>query len=272
MNDAKKWRTAMVAATFGMAASFSATAAENMFDGQWHYRVTPYVWAPDVHGSANYANPFTGQGRFSADIAPGSYLENLDFAAFVIGEARKGDWTLFADYMFVRFSGDKSATRNVTPPPVGAAIPIDIDGSFGLEANVLTLAGGYTAWREANGHLDVFGGARLLNVESHADVAATTPVVPVPLTKNVSSTTDKWDGVVGVKGRLQFPASEWFVPYYADVGWGSNNRTYQGTVGVGYHFAWGDVILAVRTLSYKSNDDRLDLRLTGPGLGVSFTF
>ena len=40
----------------------------------------------------------------------------------------------------------------------------------------------------------------------------------------------------------------------------------------GYHYSWGDLLLAYRNLYYSMNGDNLikDVRLTGPALGVSF--
>jgi hypothetical protein len=80
----------------------------------------------------------------------------------------------------------------------------------------------------------------------------------------------EWDGIVGVKGQLRFGDSHWFVPYYADIGTGSSNWTWQALLGLGYGFGWGDVTLSIRSLSYDFNDNDMDLRMTGPALGVSF--
>jgi hypothetical protein len=61
------------------------------------------------------------------------------------------------------------------------------------------------------------------------------------------------------------------MPYYADIGGSSSNWTWQGALGVGYRFGWGDTLLLVRSLSYNVND-KLDLRMTGPMLGATFRF
>jgi hypothetical protein len=84
---------------------------------------------------------------------------------------------------------------------------------------------------------------------------------------------NKWDAIAGVKGEVRFGESKWFMPYYADIGAGSSNSTWQAMLGVGYRFAWGDVVFVVRSLSYNFNDSsQLDLRMTGPALGASFKF
>ena len=71
---------------------------------------------------------------------------------------------------------------------------------------------------------------------------------------------------------MRFGDGKWFMPYYADIGTGSNQWTWQALLGVGYRFGWGELSLVVRSLSYYFDDDKLDLRMTGPALGATFNF
>ena len=67
-----------------------------------------------------------------------------------------------------------------------------------------------------------------------------------------------WD-----KGRVRLGEGRWYTPYYADVGPGSSNWTWQALLGVGYAFDWGDINLSIRSLSYDFNGKNdADLRLT----------
>ena len=77
---------------------------------------------------------------------------------------------------------------------------------------------------------------------------------------------------MGVKGQVRFGDGKWFMPYYADIGTGSNNWTWQAILGVGYRFGWGELTFVVRSLSYYFDNDKLDLRMTGPALGATFSF
>jgi hypothetical protein len=88
--------------------------------------------------------------------------------------------------------------------------------------------------------------------------------------RKVSLDQDLWDGIVGARGQILFPSSNWFIPYYADVGTGDCNLTWQAMLGLGYRFDWGHVTLAYRALGYDFNKDNTDLTLYGPGLGVGF--
>ena len=78
-----------------------------------------------------------------------------------------------------------------------------------------------------------------------------------------------------MKGRLRFGANrEWFVPYYADVGTGDSDVTWQAIGGIGYSFKWGQVIAAWRYLDYKFKESSAieKLNFNGPAIGVGFTW
>jgi len=262
----------LLLAVMSIAAAAPARAAEDMFDGKWHFSVTPYYWLPVINGTVTYNNPAGGGGSIAADVDPSSYLKSLDFAAMVTGEARKDNWLVFTDYMYIHFGGDESAVKSVTGPGGIVQVPVNIDGSATLLTNVWTLAGGYAVIHEAAGDLDVFAGSRLLNFDSTLSWNFAGPTGSLAKSGSVSETKNLWDGIVGVKGQVRFGQSKWFMPYYADIGAGSNNWTWQAELGAGYRFGWGDVVLNVRSLTYRSDDNQLDLRMTGPALGASFKF
>ena len=66
----------------------------------------------------------------------------------------------------------------------------------------------------------------------------------------------------------------WYFPYYADIGAGDSEITWQLYAGVGYAFKWGDIKLGYRHLHYDQGKDKLiqDMKFKGPLLGVSFRF
>src|SRR5262245_25105891 len=242
-----------------------ALASEDIFDGNWHFQAAPYVWAPDVNASGTLNSPDGGIRSLTADLGPGDYLENLDFAAFVRGEARKGRWSVSTDYSYFRFSGDKSGVKNVTLPP-GMKVPVSAEGSFELEAHVWSLVGGYTVWHGDQGFFDLVAGTRLLDAHSDIDYSFSVPVAPAPFEGEASSNHSKWNAIGGVKGMLRFGKSRWTMPYAADIGTGPDNWCYNVMAGIGPEFSWGQVVLGYRRLVYKFDDDRLDMTVGGPGL------
>ncbi len=76
-----------------------------------------------------------------------------------------------------------------------------------------------------------------------------------------------------MKGRLAFGSNrEWFIPYYADIGTGDSDLTWQAVAGLGYAFHWGDIIAGWRYLDYqfKSSSKIDNMSLSGPMVGVAF--
>ena len=134
-----------------------------------------------------------------------------------------------------------------------------------------TLAGGYAVLHKPEGSLDVFGGARLLNLSSTLNWNFSGPIGLLPRSGSVSQTQNIWAAIVGVKGQARLGESKWFMPYYADIGGASSTWTWQAALGVGYHLSWGDALFLVRSLSYNVSD-QLDVRMTGPMLGATFKF
>ena len=164
----------LVLGTLATIIAVPSRAAEDMFDGNWHFGITPYLWLPDINGTVNYS---VGRGgSISAKVDPGSYLENLDFAAMLNGEARKGNWSVFTDYIFMHMNSHDPAVKSVTDPVGNVQVPINLSGSSNVTSNIWTLAGGYTVWRGEPGHLDVFAGVRLLNFDSTLGWNFSTPV------------------------------------------------------------------------------------------------
>lgn len=190
------------------------------------------------------------------------------------GEARKGDWAVFTDLIYVDFSSQQATVRHVTGPLGRVEAPIDTGSEVGLRSTVWTLAASYTAVRHPTATLDVFGGFRYTGIDASLNWQFAGPRDRLDRAGGVSRDVDLWDGIVGVRGRVRLGDSAWFVPYYVDVGAGSATLTWQGLLGVGYGFTWGDVALSFRNLYYDMDDDELlqNVRLTGPALSATFRF
>jgi hypothetical protein len=141
-------------------------------------------------------------------------------------------------------------------------------------SNVWTLAGGYSVWHKPEGFLDLFGGVRLLNMDSSVSWSFSGPVGQLSSQGSASQTESIWAAIVGLKGQVRLGEGNWFMPYYADIGGATSSWTWQAALGAGYRFGWGDIELLVRSLSYKVSGqfDELDLRMTGPMLSATFRF
>jgi hypothetical protein len=66
------------------------------------------------------------------------------------------------------------------------------------------------------------------------------------------------------------------VNYYADVGTGESDLTWQAVLGVAYQFGWGKLFANYRHLDYDFGDTKnfsdLSLAFSGPTVGARFDF
>jgi hypothetical protein len=269
----KHFATALFSA-MAASATLPAAAAEDMFDGKWRFSVTPYLWVPSIYGNTTFTGPRGGLESLNTGttVTGDQVLQALNMAAMLNGEVRKGDWSVFTDYIYLNLGGAKTNVKTVTGPAGNPLTTLDLGSSIGLKGSIWTLAGSYTAWHDRGSHLDVLAGFRYFGIDSTLTWNLGGTLGILSNVGSVSKNFDKWDGIVGVKGQIKFGDTNWYMPYYADVGSGSGNWTWQALVGVGYQFGWGDVALSLRSLSYDFNKDNTDIRFTGPMLSATFAF
>jgi len=267
-----------------IAFSLPAVAGEPAPDDQWAFAVRPYLWLPSITGTLKYDVPSGGGGGANVDLS--SYvLQNLSFALMLSAEARKGDWGVLTDVVYLDIESDDSRVKSVDFTGPGGRIEIsagaNLDTKATLSGILWELAGTWTAARSGNSSLDLLGGVRLLNIKAETDWQLSAEVVPpggsgqtFGRSGGVSQTETLWDGIVGVRGRIGLGESKWGIPYYLDVGTGSSALTYQGMAGIEYRFHWGDLQLAYRYLYYDMKEDKLlqQVSFYGPTLGLNFRF
>jgi hypothetical protein len=123
-----------------------------------------------------------------------------------------------------------------------------------------------------NGYLDALAGARIFNVSSTTNFSVNG--FQVGYTQN--SNTTSVDTIVGLKGRVRIAESDYFIPFYADVGGGGGTTqlTSQAFLGAGRAFGWGDVQLGVKNLYYSQKNQNVttNLNFMGVAAGVTFRF
>lgn len=249
--------------------AFAAPAAAQ----EDHFTITPYVWLPTFDGDLRFHIPPNNPSgpEFFPDISVGpvDYLENLSGVFMIAGEARYAPVSLFTDFIYLDFSDEDANVRSIDGS--GPLPPIDVGSTFDLTGMLWTLAGGYDLIDSDSLRLQTFGGVRYLSVESEVNWRLSGPFGLFPESGSVENDSESWDGLVGARG--EFRAGGWFFPYYADIGAGGSDLTWQALVGVGYRWGWGDVRLDYRALHYEDDDDLVQqMDFDGPALGATFRF
>jgi hypothetical protein len=264
--------SALIASAACFAAG-TASAAEKSAD-DWQYGVAIYGFFPDIGGDARFP---AGNGA-TLDVSAHDLIDHTKLATMFALSAQKERWGVFTDVIYLDV-GDSISRSNAIgagrmPLPPG----ITADGSLDIKGWVWTLAGNYRAIDSRDAIVDVFGGARLLDVKGELSWSFSAPFPPFEgpfQAGDAEVERHSWDGIVGAKGRLRFGRDgRWFVPWYADAGTGNSDFTWQASTGIGYAADWGDVFATWRYLRYDFGGDRKfeNLDFNGPAVGVAFRF
>lgn len=246
-------------------------SAQTLSD-EWKFEAILYGYLPKLSASSSFPTGNTPSISVNAD----QILRDLNFAFMGSLSAQKGRWGMFTDIIYVDVSGSKSGTRDLSIDGITIPVGITADANLDVKSSLWTLAGSYRFVATPETNFDVLAGARDIVLKQNlswnfsADIG---PFVGPGRQGSSSARIDKWDAIIGAKGRFAFgDRHEWFVPYYADVGTGESQLTWQAIGGIGYSFGWGDLIAAWRYIDYhfKSNNAFADFSLNGPAFGAAF--
>lgn len=244
MNDAG--RAALVGLLL-LSAVASAGAEE------WKHEVAPYFMAAGMDG-------VTGVGDVTADVdvSFSDVAENLEMGFMGMYRGSKGPYSISLDTIYMDLEADKTG-------PAGLLLGDVSMQQVAIEADV-----GY----QLSEGFEVFAGLRYNELRSR--VKATGPLGQV----EAASGSEDWvDPVVGARYTWPF-ADDWSLLLRGDI----------GGFGVGSDFAWQGIVtvrwqsservgwlLAYRhmDMDYKGSNARgftYDMAISGPGLGVVFSF
>lgn len=223
----------------------------------WRFSVTPYAWALGISGSISYNDAQLSR----VEMSPGRVLSNLNWAAMVVAQAHRGRLGFYLD----AFYGDLGATNS------RSVQPIELNADTRVDMTILTVAPSYTLYSSPTLFLDGVVGARFL--WQNASTTIRLPATGQAVTKRAS--VHLTDAIIGLKGRHKLGASDYFVPFYVDVGAGqSSSFTTQAYVGLGRTFGWGDLSLVVKNIYYQftPSNRTVDLNLFGVAAAATFRF
>src|SRR5208283_4461343 len=97
MQHVKSLKLGVAALIVGACAAGTAAAQDviavadgvNMWDGQWHYEITPYAWVPWLYTTLNLP-PIAGGGSTTNEVQPSQYLKYVQMGALFDATVRKG--------------------------------------------------------------------------------------------------------------------------------------------------------------------------------------
>ncbi len=256
---AKKKRWVAGAALLLVFCWVNSAAAQG--DDTWQFEATLYLWYTDIGGTLNIPGGAVPDGPFESEAS--SILDSLEMVFMGGFEAHMNRWSIVTDAIYIDLGNNKETT--VTAGRGDREVNASVD--LNLNSWVLTGVIGYDVVQSDLATLAVVGGARYTMMD------VDTTLVLQGLQTNSSESDDLVDGIVGVRGAINLN-EHWYFPYYADIGAGSSDLTWQALAGIGYRFSWGDAKLVYRYLEYDLDDNNLlqDLDISGPVFGIGIRF
>jgi hypothetical protein len=250
----------------------------------WSFAITPYFWLATIRSSFVYGTPLGGSVTDHISAGINDYISDLNFAAMIGAEARYDRFSLMTDGIFTSLSLT-SATSHLGQVSVRSGtidIPQQQQLGTGTRTNlgVWGLAAGYSVLQGDWGNLDVLGGIRLLAIGSRTnylltdDIRLPNQMVVLAREGSLSLGADYVDVIAGLRGRVNIPNSQFFVPFYFDIGSAGIPLTWQVYVGLGYHLGSADLSLGYRYLDFRGNGNRSvqNFSLGGAILAATFRF
>lgn len=151
-------------------------------DPGWEFSVAPYFFLASLDGTVGVV----GQ-RAEVNARFRDLFRNLDFAMMGQFEARKGNWSILADGMYMSLSGER-----VTPSPFFGDIDVEVKEA------VIEPAVAYRVLNTEGSSIDVLGGVRFWHVNTHLTFQPRIlPLVDVEGSKNWA------DPIIGARGTAK---------------------------------------------------------------------
>lgn len=222
---------------------------------EWQFSFAPYLWAAGLSGeTANFGLP-----TVEIDQSFGDILSDIDFGFMAAGDARYDRYSIMTDIIYARVTTDAATPRGVVASQV----------RLKTESFAAFVGGGYSVIENANGRLDIVGGARIWSVSTRVSFEG-------GLLDDVSRTDSAtWvDGLVGVRAMYSI-TPEVYLTGWGLIGAGGADLDWDAMAGIGYKFS--DRISAIagyRALGVDYDDDTLtyDIIQHGPMLGMAVHF
>lgn len=228
---------------------------------QWQYSGALYIWGADLEGKID-------DDRVKVSFS--DMVDNLEMVFMGAFAVHKREWTIATDVIYLDLSTSENVNASVPVGPgereVRAKSKLDLTGT------VVQLVGGYDLLYGTANQFKILAGARYLNLDS--DLKLNFEVLGTDQSVKVSESSDVWDGIVGFRGRYALN-DRWFLPYYADVGTGDSDLTYQTSAGVSYAASDSfNIALLYRYLKWEfdSSYGLDELSFEGPMLGGVYRF
>jgi hypothetical protein len=228
-----------------------------MPESEWTFTLIPYAWLAALDGKV----AAFGAPEIDVDLSISEVLDHFDIGLMGAAEARNGRFSIAADLLWVKLSGDQGTPHGIVADNV----------ELTAQTLMITGVGAYSLIYEEGGNLDVLAGGRVWSVSN--DLAFHGGLLDG---RSVDQTETWVDPVVGVKGRVGLGSDFYLTGWGMIGGFGAASKLMWDVMGgIGYQFAESSsIVLGYRALSvdYSNNGFVFDVTQDGPMIGAVFQF
>lgn len=263
-------------------ANFTPLAIASEGSEELTFALTPYIWFPTIEADLKYVSlPDGSGGSPEIKVKPDDWLEDLDMAALLLAEVRKGKWLFLVDFTYLDLSGSDSEVRKINFGGTIVESALDVGTDVEVKSVCSTFGGGYNLYSDKVFKADLVAGVRYLWLEADTDWelsdAVSDPAGEKTFARRGSIEEDEefWNGILGFRGSIGLGNSNWSVPFYVDVGTGDCDLTWQFFLSLAYSFNSWNIELGYRYMDFDAKDDDSliqELTFEGPLLGARFEF
>lgn len=234
------------------AAALLTTASASATE-PWRFTAVIYGWVPTIENEQPSGQKF--------DISKSDILENLDFTFQGSFTARRGPWSLGADFVYFDLS-------NKDQVPITSELELS---KIELEGTDFAPSAGYRVREADDGYVELYIGGRYLKIQPTLTFRTVASALPASVSESRSGSV--WDAIAGVRGVHPL-GDRWYLHYAADGGTGESDWLLNLRTGLGCRFQRLNVLAAWRYQYWDFGDGKAlrKFSLNGPAIGMSLTF
>jgi hypothetical protein len=230
-------------------------AAQSPAGDTWKVTIEPYILGASMGGTTAVRGE-----EVTVDMSASDIFSNLQFGAMGIVVARKGDWGVGGDAIWMALGAN-----GTTPGPVGVTGSADVSqGAFA-----------FYGLRRLAPYADLFFGGRVNYLSANLRINGPLNV------RSVDGSKTWFDPIVGLQLKTPNTGSRWHAQVYTEIGgFGAGSTfTWQVFPTFGVNLAkWVSLDFGYRWLDidYSSGEDetlfKWDVLTQGPFVGFGFRF
>lgn len=216
----------------------------------WELDLTPYIWMANLSADISFLDQSVPVKAEFKDV-----LKNLKMGALLHAEAKKGDWFIMGDLVYMKIAKD------------GSIDALSLDTRLEIKQTVAELAAGYNLVNSQDWlYIDGIAGFRYFSIVNNIDVGSQ------GLLDKTINTTDPFVGI-----RFRTVSDKWINSARVDVGgFGIGSEiSWKANIIIGYMFS--DLFSLYfgfqgYGIDYEKDDFGLDLTSAGFATGFNFHF